>query len=122
MDKQTFKIEHYSISDYLLVSRLLAGDTVSWEQSKVKILSSRATNNATSVRKIIGNFNCIENVKVPTLDSYYEEYKLNEDFRRHFQELKMMYESNDRFVKRLNKKLEKIAKFNETGSYWFIKI
>ena len=118
MNKHTFKIEHYSISDYLLVSRLLAGDTISWEQSKTKLLSSRATNNATSVRKIIGNFNCIENIKVPTLDSYYEVYKLNEDYRVHFQESKMMYEANERFMKRLNKKLEKVAKFNESsGSY-----
>jgi len=118
MNKFTFKIEHYSISDYLLVSRLLAGDTVSWEQSKVKLLSSRATNNATSVRKTIGHFNCIENVKVPTLDSYYEVYKLNEDYRVHFQELKMLYESNEKFVKRLNRKLEKVGRFNEVqGSY-----
>jgi len=116
MKKHTFKIEHYSISDYLLVSRLLAGDTISWEQAKVKLLSSRATNNATSVRKIIGNFECIENIKIPTLGSYYEEYKLNQDYTTHFQELKMMYEDNDRFMKRLNRKLEKVAKFNETES------
>ena len=113
MNKHTFKIEHYSISDYLLVSRLLAGDTVSWEDAKVKLLSSRATNNATSVRKIVGNFECIENIKIPTLGSYYEEYKLNKDYTTHFQELKMMYEANDHFMKRLNRKLEKVAKFNE---------
>ena len=113
MNKHTFKIEHYSISDYLLVSRLLAGDTVSWEDAKVKLLSSRATNNATSVRKIVGNFECIENIKIPTLGSYYEEYKLNKDYTTHFQELKMMYEASVHFMKRLNKKLEKVAKFNE---------
>ena len=123
MNKHTFKIEHYSISDYLLVSRLLAGDTVSWEDAKVKLLSSRATNNATSVRKIVGNFECIENIKIPTLDSYYEEYKLNKDYITHFQELKMMYEANDRFMKRLNRKLEKVAKFNEVqGSNWLLKL
>jgi len=113
MNKHTFKIEHYSISDYLLVSRLLAGDAVSCEDAKVKILSSRATNNATSVRKIIGNFNCIQNVKIPTLDSYFEEYRLNEDYRTQFKQLKLLYEDNPKFVKRLNRKLEKLGKFNE---------
>lgn len=113
MNKHTFKIESYSISDYLLVSRLLAGDAISWEQSRAKLLSSRATNHATSVRKIIGNFNCIKNVKVPTLDSYYEVYKLNEDFKIHFEELKMLYESSEKFIKRLNRKLEKVGRFNE---------
>ena len=113
MNKHTFKIDHYSISDYLLISRLLAGDTVSWEDAKIKILSSRATNNATSVRKIIGNFNCIKNVKIPTMASYFEEYKLNDDYRTHFEQLKMLYESNPKFVKRLNRKLEKVGRFNE---------
>ena len=113
MNKHTLKVEHYSISDYLLISRLLAGDKVSWEDGKIKILSSRAANNATSVRKTIGNFDCIENIKVPTLGSYFDVYKLNEEYREHFQELKMLYESNKTFVKRLNKKFEKIAKFHD---------
>lgn len=118
MNDNILKIEHFSIGDYMLVSRLLAGDTVSWEESKIKLFSSRATNHATSVRKIIGNFDCIENEAVDTLASYYERYKLNPEYREKFQILKMMYESNERFINRLNKKLEKIAKFNESqGSY-----
>jgi len=106
-----FKIEHYLIGDYLLVSRLLAGDTVSWEESKEKLLSSRATNHATNVRNIIGHFDCIENESVKTIDSYYERYKLNKKYIYHFQKLKMIYETNEKFMKRLNRKLEKINKF-----------
>ena len=113
MGHHTFKIEYYYVSDYLLVSRLLNGDTVSWENAKDKILSSRASNNATSVRKIVGHFECIENVRIDTIGSYYEEYKLNKDYVSHFQDLKMMYESNSTFMNRLNKRLEKVAKFNE---------
>jgi len=108
----TFKIETYSIGDYLLVSRLLNDDTVSWEESKVKLLSSRATNHATSVRKIIGKFDCILNDKVPTLASYYEKYRLNPKFREQFQELKMMYETNSKFMNRFNRKLEKIKSYS----------
>lgn len=109
MNKHIFNIIHYSIGDYLLVSRLLSGDTISWEESKVKLLSSRATNHASSIRKIVRSFECIENETVPTTTSYYEVYKMNPDYKSNFQELKMLYETNKRFMKRLNKKLEKIA-------------
>lgn len=104
-----FNIESYLISDYLLVSCLLNGETLSWEESKIKILSSRAANHVSNVRKIIGNFNCIKNEAVNTMDSYYEQYKLNKEFIQEFQDLKMQYESNVKFIKRLNKKMEKIS-------------
>lgn len=113
MNKHILNIKTYHVGDYLLTSRLLAGDSVSWEESKIKLLSSRATNHATSVRKIIGHFECINNEVVPTIASYFERYTLNENYRKQFQELKMVYETNPKFMNRLNKRLEKIAKFNE---------
>lgn len=108
MENEIFNIKHYLTGDYLLVSRLLNGDTVSWEESKVKLLSSRATNHATSIRKIIGDFDCIHNEVVITKASYYERYKINPKFKEQFQKLKMMYETNSKFMNRFNKKLEKI--------------
>lgn len=112
MNDIIFKIESYSIGDYLLVSWLLNGDTVSWEESKIKLLSSRATNHATNVRKIIGHFDCIENEVVPTIASYYERYKLNPTYKEHFQKLKISYEINAKFMNRLNQKQEKIKSYS----------
>jgi len=106
--EKVFKIEAYSIGDYLLISRLLNGDTVSWDEAKEKLLSSRATNHATNVRKLIGDFNCIENEIIPTLASYYERYKINPQYIEQFQSLKMMYEQNAKFIQRFNTKMEKI--------------
>lgn len=106
--KKIYIIETYSIGDYLLISRLINGDTISWYEAKEKLLSSRATNHATSVRKIIGNFDCIQNEQIETIASYYERYKLNPKYKDEFQELKMIYESNKKFMDRFNKKMEKI--------------
>ena len=106
-------IKSYSIGDYLLVSRLLNGDTISWEESRVKLLSSRATNHASSIRKIVGNYDCIQNIQITTSGSYYEKYKLNPLFVNQFQKLKMQYENNPKFMNRLYARLEKIK---QTGS------
>lgn len=111
--KKKYIIETYSIGDYLLVSRLINGDTISWDEAKEKLLSSRATNHATSVRKIIGNFDCIQNEQIETIASYYERYKLHPKYKDEFQELKMIYESNSKFMDRFNKKIEKITKCNQ---------
>jgi cell shape-determining protein MreC len=111
--KPKYIIESYSIGDYLLVSRLLNGDTISWDEAKEKLLSSRATNHATNVRKIINNFDCILNEHIDTIASYYERYTLNPKFRNEFQELKMIYESNSKFMDRFNKKIEKITNHNQ---------
>lgn len=111
--KNKYIIKSYSIGDYLLVSRLLNGDTISWEEAKNKLLSSRATNHATNVRKIIGNFDCIQNEHIDTIDSYYERYKLNPEFKNEFQKLKMIYESNSKFMDRFNKKIEKITNHHQ---------
>ena len=108
--KKIYIIETYSIGDYLLISRLINGDTISWYEAKEKLLSSRATNHATSVRKIIGNFDCIQNEQIETIASYYERYKLNPKYKNEFQELKMIYESNSKFMDRFNKKIEKITR------------
>ena len=40
--KKKYIIETYSIGDYLLISRLINGDTISWYEAKEKLLSSRA--------------------------------------------------------------------------------
>lgn len=112
MKDTIFKIETYSIGDYLLVSRLLSGDAISWDEAKEKLLSSRATNHATNVRKIIGDFDCIHNEVIPTIASYYERYKINPKFREQFQKLKMMYETNSKFMNRFNRKLEKIKSYS----------
>ena len=106
--KKKYIIETYSIGDYLLISRLINGDTISWYEAKEKLLSSRATNHATSVRKIIGNFDCIQNEQIETIASYYERYKLNPKYKDEFQKLKMQYESDKKFMDRFNKKMEKI--------------
>ena len=105
---KSFAISTFLVSDYLLISRLLNGDSISWEESKVKILSSRVTNHASNVRKLIGNFDCIKNEVVNTETSYYEKYTLNPNYKESFQTAKNKYESNPIFMKRLNKKLEKI--------------
>jgi len=111
-----FKIDTYSIGDYLLISRLLSGDTISWDEAKEKLLSSRATNHATNVRKIIGDFDCIHNEVIPTIASYYERYKINPKFREQFQKLKMMYETNSKFMNRFNIKLEKIKSYSNEAN------
>lgn len=102
-----YNIKTYSVSDYLLVSRLLSDDLISWEDSKTKLLSSRATNHVSSIRKIIGEFNCIQNIVIETPTSYYEKYKLNPNFKAAFQRLKNQFEENEKFVNRLKTKLEK---------------
>ena len=110
---KTYPIVSYSISDYLLISRLLDNELISWEDSKTKLLSSRATNHVSNVRKIVGNHNCIENIAIKTSTSHYDKYKLNPHFKEVFREIKKQFESNQEFVKRLNNRLEKINyKFN----------
>ena len=110
---KTYPIVSYSISDYLLIKRLLDDELISWEDSKIKLLSSRATNHVSNIRKIVGNFNCIENVTIETPTSYYEKYKLNPNFKEVFQKIKNQFESNPKFMKRLNNRLEKTNyKFN----------
>lgn len=110
--KPKYIIESYYVGDYLLISRLLSGDTVAWDEAKEKLLSSRATNHASNVRKIIDNFDCIINEHITTIDSYYERYKLNPQFKNEFKELKMIYELNSKFMDRFNKKIEKITNYN----------
>lgn len=105
---KTYPIVSYSISDYLLISRLLEDELISWEDSKIKLLSSRATNHVSNVRKIVGDFSCIENITIETPTSYYEKYKLNPNFKEVFQKIKNQFESNPKFMKRLNNRLEKI--------------
>lgn len=110
---KTYPIVSYSTSDYLLIKRLLDDELISWEDSKIKLLSSRAPNHVSNVRKIVGNPNCIENITIPTLTSHYDKYKLNPLFKEVFQKIKNQFESNPKFMKRLNNRLEKTNyKFN----------
>ena len=101
-----FIIDKFIVSDYLLVKRLLDSELLSTKEQG-KILSTRIPNQVCNVRKIIGNHNCIENIKVKTTFSFYDKYKMNVEYKEHFQQLKKQYEKNVEFMQKVYKKLEK---------------
>jgi hypothetical protein len=113
---KTYTIVSYCVSDYLLITRLLNDDLISWDEAKIKLLSSRATNHVSNVRKIVGDFNCIKNITIETPTSYFQKYKLNPEFKEVFQKIKNQFESNPNFMKRLNNRLEKNEKYKLSKS------
>ena len=65
------------LSAYLLLEVILKGEQLSWSDA-VEISSTCTRNTVSEIRKAV-EYNDIENIKIPTKYSYYDEYKASDN-------------------------------------------